>query len=328
MKSLIDIKTLEFDVSNKCGNTCQWCYHNKIITEVSTRPEDFEIYLDRFFNINISKSLESFALYGGNILENKNLPHYLRTLSQYDKNIQEYVFSTTFGTYDTLAQINQKILLSDFFSDKKFIFQYFFNPEFTQEYILSCKDLLSYNYQTHIFFSVQLVEVEREYIISVIKSVRRFFIAIGCTDISQIEGIEKNIFRAILWKTRIENFEIKVRSYTFLVMVLFPVRKIRKTITSVCGDSCSFYSSSFISDTDIYNSSMLSIEYDGSINFHNPNCIASLQKICNITDDASDIEKKLKNFYKFLEQNIHSHPSLIDSCNVCLWYNLQNSKKT
>jgi hypothetical protein len=106
-------------------------------------------------------------------------------------------------------------------------------------------------------------------------------------------------------------------------MVLHPVRKERWVITSVCWDSCSFYSSSSISSNNTYNSNMLSIEYNGNINFHNPNCIASLQKICNIQDNDDEIKKKLLSFYDFLELNIKENKDLKSACNTCLKHNIK-----
>lgn len=321
MSKIINIKTLEFDVSNKCGNTCQWCYHNKVITENSTSPENFKKSLQKFFEINISTYLENFALYGGNILENKHFLSYLDTLEKFDDKIHEYLFSTTFWEYDTLAKLHQNKLLGSFFKNKKFIFQYFFNPDSTDEYIKSCKDLLSFRYETYVFFSIQLVEIEKNYLKNLIEQLRKFFISVWDITTQDLQDIEKNITQAIKEKNRTENFKIKIGTYTFLIMVLHPVRKEKNTITSVCWDSCSFYSSSSMKE-NTFNSSMLSIEYDGAINFHNPNCIASMQRICNISDDTLIIDSSLKEFYTFLHANIHSSQNLLESCNSCLKYNL------
>lgn len=318
----IDIQTLDFDVSNKCGNTCQWCYHNKVLTEDTTSIHDFQQYISKFFRINKRSQIESFSLYWWNILENTNLKGYLDILQQHDTAIDKYIFSTSFWSYNYIAKTNQKYLLSEFMSDKKFIFQYFFHPDYVNAYIESCKDLLSYGYQTHVFFSVQLVEIEKEYLYYLIKQLRRFFIALGCTNKSDLKNIEKNIFTAIQDKDRTENFEIQIGTYTFLIMVLHPVRKEKNIITSVCWESCSFFSSSSIED-NIYTSTMLSIEYNGVLNFHNPNCVASMQRICNIKDSPENIERSLKNFYNFLRENIFQSKNLQESCNSCLKHNLK-----
>ncbi len=323
MSSIIDIQTLEFDVSNKCGNTCQGCYHNKIITENTTSPEHFSTYISKFFEINQREKLDSFALYWWNILENNNLIEYLRVLQDYNHSISEYLFSTTFWEYTLAAKANQKYLLGEFFSWKKFIFQYFFHPDYVESYIESCRDLISHQYQTHIFFSVQLVEVEKQYIVHLCKSLRKFFVSIGCKRKEDLESIERCVVSAIRDRTRTENLEISIGSYTFLIMVLHPVKKEQWRISSVCGDSCSFYSSSSILSNNMFTSSMLSIEYDGAINFHNPNCIASLQKICNIMEDDDQISEKLHKFYWFLGQNVRDNPKLIDACNGCLKHNLK-----
>jgi len=174
-----------------------------------------------------------------------------------------------------------------------------------------------------VFFSVQLVEVEKKYVLKLIKTLQRFFVSIGCRNRQDLERIEESIMTAIKHRDRTENIEIKIQGYTFLLMTLHPVRKEYWKITSVCWDSCSFFSSSNVTNNSTYESSMLSIEYDGVLNFHNPNCIASLQKICNISEDYFEIETKLKWFYKFLDTNIQAHADLLSACNWCLKHNIK-----
>jgi predicted ATP-grasp superfamily ATP-dependent carboligase len=123
--------------------------------------------------------------------------------------------------------LNQKYLFDTFFKNKKFIFQYFFNPDFTSAYIDSCKHILEYNYEAHIFFSVQLVEINTDYIKNLSRELQKFFVSIGCKDIQSLQKVQKTIIESVSYKTRTEDIEIKIGTYTFLVMVLHPVRKER-----------------------------------------------------------------------------------------------------
>lgn len=321
MKKII-VKTLEIDVSNTCWNVCQWCYHNKIQKTKLTSLYNFNIYINNFFNIINNDSIDSLALYWGNLIEKEECSLYIEKILKYDYKIKSYLFSTSFWIYNQKSKNNLKYIIKNF-KNKDFIFQFFYNYENSKQYLLCLSDIIKDWNIKQIFFAVQLVKLDKIYLNKVINSIINIFNNLWYNDKNFIEKLEQDFLNSINWKNRTEDLFININGINILFMIVYPVNKIWKNITSVVWNNCSFFNSTNIKE-NIIELWMLSIEYDWYVNFHNPNCIASLQKIFNICDYKTEIYKKLFLFYKFLLYNEKNNKNLLEKCNNCLEFNLNN----
>lgn len=321
MKEII-LKILDIDVSNSCWNVCQWCYHNKIINTKLTSIFNFELYLSNLFNFIDNKKIDSLALYWWNLLEKKENNLYIDKILEKKNNIKSYLYSTSFGLYNNIAKSNLLYILKKF-KNTDFIFQFFYNYEHKEEYLKCLQDILKlWNLQT-VFFAVQLYDLNKNNIYETILSIKNIFLDLWYKEESFFDKLEIYFNKAINLRIRTEDFYIKINWLKILFLVVYPVNKTWKKITSVVWDNCSFYNSTKITN-DYIELWMLSIEYDWYVNFHNPNCIASLQRIFHINDWNKLIYKKLLLFYIFLLNNEKNYKSLLDKCNNCLKFNLNN----